>query len=268
MIRQLRLRPAPALGFALGLGLIVAPGPAHAARISATYALSAEDQGRATVLDQSGRTIPIRRGSLPTYVVYPVSNSAVLPGDLTTIAVRAGRSGPTTGPLRLDAASQVQLNAALAADGQAAVLTPRRTFLVESIAPVSARLAAEAASASAAGDESVKATAAAVAARVESKVKSWYSSGSNSFKRWSREVGDDLRDRLKLRSPRVADHKPPAPTPTFAAQVLAPPDLAAAQTLAAPAPVPEPAGLLVFATAAAAAAFRFRFRVTARSASE
>jgi hypothetical protein len=267
MIRQLRPRPAPALGFALGLGLIVAPSLAHAARISATYALSAQDQGRATVLDQSGRTIPIRRGALPTYVIYPVTNSAVLPSDLTTIAVRAGRSGPTTGPLRLDAASQAQLNAALAADGQAAVLTPRRTFLVESIAPVSARLAAEAASAAAAGDESVKATAAAVAARVETKVKSWYSAGANSFKRWSREVGDDLRDRLKLRSPRVVDHKPPAPTPTFAAQVLTPPD-AVAQTLAAPAPVPEPAGLLVFATAAAAAAFRSRFRVTARSASE
>ena len=43
MIRQLR----PRLGFALGLGLIVAPSPAHAARIPTTYALSAEDQGRA-----------------------------------------------------------------------------------------------------------------------------------------------------------------------------------------------------------------------------
>ena len=44
MIRQPRLRPARALGFALGLGLIVAPSAAHAAKLSATYALSAEEQ--------------------------------------------------------------------------------------------------------------------------------------------------------------------------------------------------------------------------------
>lgn len=251
MIRQPRLRPARALGFALGLGLIVAPSAAHAGRLPATYSLSDQDQLRATVLDQNGRTIPIRRGALPSYVVYPVSNSAVLPSDLTTIAVRAAGNATTTGPLRLDSTSRAALDAALASDGQAAVLTPRRTFLVESIAPVSARLAADAARADAAGAEHLKETAAAVAARVETTVKRWYSTSTNAFKRWSHELGDDLRSRLRLHSPRAVHVKPPAPTPTFAAQVLAPPTAAA--------PVPEPAGILVFA-AAAAAGFRFRKR--------
>ncbi|APW59264.1 PEP-CTERM sorting domain-containing protein [Paludisphaera borealis] len=268
MPRQPRRRAARASlsrRLALGFGLIAAASsPALASTIATTYALTADEQGKATVLDQSGRTVPLRRGVLPTYIVYRLDGSAKLPDGLPTLAVRPSLSRGATGPLRLDASGQSALNAALASNGQAAVLTPRQTYLVESLASVSAAAATATATPAAATTTTHASLVTAAVDKADATAKHWYGTSASAFKRWSNEIRSSLGGRLKLRSPRIVDHKPPAPTPSFtttntAAQVLVPPHGAtAAQVLAAP--VPEPASILVFAVAGIAAGIRLRKR--------
>ena len=137
-----------AVSLVLGLCLSLAlPTRSDAAKLSSF--LTPKDLARPLLLDQNGQQLELPsshrstpsfpQGSIPTYLVIPLSGGEHLPGGTTTIFT--GQGGPAVGPLDFNASVKTQVDSALANSGLVAVDTPQQNYVLEYLPRLSRSLA-------------------------------------------------------------------------------------------------------------------------------
>lgn len=289
-------RPAvtSALGpFALALA-VLAPVSAPAATIPPRINLSSADLSKPIVLDQSGRWFNYPKASpgvgtsdatslKPTYIGYRIGRDGAVPADYPTIDAGPRVPGQTVGPLHLTPATQAQLNAALAQNGEAVMTSGSGQALVRPVsgnptapATVSAWLAGQAT----AGTGTTGSTAAAQQLDLSSISKPITDSSvlkdigrlltfkSGKFGNWNQQNLDKLKRDLGLGSPKnVATHPAVAAGAGAKGTVKSPAGQVAAQELSVnvlATPVPEPGTYLIFGLGAGALLLRRRLGLARR----
>jgi hypothetical protein len=295
-----RLAATIALGpLALGMGLgLTSAQPALAATIPPKITLDSDDLSRPIVLDQQGRFVDTKTSigtstasaTVPTYVGYLADSDDALPKGYPTIETGPRVAGQTVGPLHLTAATQGQLNSALAQNGEAVVHAADHTMLVKPASSVaagssslSAWLAGQAASGTSTGTPVSTTTTQSqnlaqllnldgitkpiTNSSVMKDLNHLLTLKSGKFVNWNQQSLDALKRDLSLTSPKhVATHPLTTGTTTSTTATTTPSSPAtAAQMLDSPgtvmpAPIPEPSTYLIFSLAAGAFVVRRRLR--------
>jgi hypothetical protein len=246
------IRSVASLVLSVLLGLAV-PTRAEAAKLSSF--LPAKDLARPLLLDQNGEQLQLPsghhsapafpQGSIPTYLVIPLSGGEHLPGGTNTIFT--GQGGAAVGPLDFNASVVAQVNSALATSGLVAVDTPQQNYVLEYLPRLSRSLAG-----APSGAASSASTPAATTTSLNNEL-SQFLGGTLSFGQLAKNTVNEVDTLFHVKSSKPTATKPSL---NLEAQVLDPP---------LPAPIPEPSSWLIFGLAIGALGLHRQLRRRARS---